>query len=87
MTDLENRKKKLIFRSWHRGTREMDIIMGRFAETHLPKMTEAEIEAYQQLLRESDPDIYNWVSGRTAIPEGPNTKLLELIKNFNYTPE
>ena len=87
VTELEKRRKKLIFRSWHRGTREMDIIMGRFADANLPQMDEAGIDAYEQLLRESDPDIYNWVSGRSAIPAGPHKDLLQQIKNFKCTPE
>lgn len=86
-TDLENRKKKLIFRSWHRGTREMDLIMGRFADANLPRMSAEEVAAYEQLLRESDPDIYNWVSGRDPIPKGPHAALLERIKNFKFRPE
>ena len=84
---LERRRKKLIFRSWHRGTREMDIIMGRFADANVPAMSEVELDDYEQLLRESDPDIYNWVSGRTDTPPGANTALMQRIKNFKFTPE
>lgn len=65
MTDaLENRRKRLIFRSWHRGTREMDILMGSFADRHVPDMDEAALAAYEDLLNEPDPDLYDWYTGK-----------------------
>lgn len=80
---LTPRQKKVIFRSWHRGTREMDLLMGRFADAHVPDMSESELDSYEKLLRESDPDLYSWVSGRSDPPAHVGD-IVKLMRNFNY---
>lgn len=83
---LKNKRKKLIFRSWHRGTREMDLIMGRFAENHIPEMEKKDLADYEELLSCPDPDIYNWVSGREEIPEEFQWSiLLKLVDYFSFS--
>lgn len=57
-----------MFRSWHRGTREMDLIMGRFADVHLPQFDDVQLKAYEALMEESDPDLYNWITGQEPLP-------------------
>ncbi len=74
--------KKLLFRAWHRGTRESDLLMGRFAEAFLPEFTDAEVELFALLLEESDPDIYDWITARTALPEGVLKPILEKMIEF-----
>ena len=64
----EIRRKRLLFRSWHRGTRESDLILGRFADAHLAGFAEAQLDRYEALLDCADADIFDWVSGRTAPP-------------------
>ena len=61
-------RKRLLFRSWHRGTRESDLILGRFADTHLAGFNEAQLDRYEALLECADADIFDWVSGRAAPP-------------------
>ena len=67
--DDQTLRKRLKFRSWHRGTREMDLILGRFADLHLQAMDRGQLDSYALLLEESDPDIYDWLIGREAPPE------------------
>lgn len=81
---LDTRRKRLIFRSWHRGTKEMDLLMGSFAEKHLPAMTEAEVDAYERLLFEQDPDVYDWILGRLPVPVDHDTRVMELLKGHRY---
>ena len=69
LEDTENKRKRLVFRSWHRGTREMDLIMGTFADQHMDDFTEGELAQYEAVLENPDPDLYNWVSGREETPE------------------
>ena len=77
MTDeLEIERKRLKFRSWHRGTREMDLLLGRFADQRLDAFDAEAIRFFAALLEESDPDIYNWVTGRE---EGPSGVLRPLV--------
>ncbi|MET4699942.1 antitoxin CptB [Constrictibacter sp. MBR-5] len=76
---IEIRRKRLKFQSWHRGTKESDLILGRFADRYLDTFGDAELDAYEQLLDCPDPEIFDWISGRAAVPgnvESPVTKLL-----------
>ncbi len=59
------RLKRLRMRSWRRGTREMDLILGAFANAKLADMTAGELELYDQLLCENDQDLYQWVTGQS----------------------
>ena len=61
--DDQTLRRQLLFRSWHRGTREMDLILGRFAEGHLAAMDRERLDGYARLLEKADPDIYLWLSG------------------------
>ncbi len=64
----ENKRRRLIFRSDHRGTKEMDLIMGQFAKAHVPTFSEEELVQYDTLLCNNDPDLYNWISGIEDAP-------------------
>jgi antitoxin CptB len=68
-------RKRLRFRSWHRGTREMDLILGRFADRHLAAMDRGQLDRYGGFLENSDPDIYNWLTRREAPPSMIGTDL------------
>ena len=71
MTDElhEHRIKRLKMRSMRRGIKEMDLILPPFAERHLPDMNDADLTLYEQMLNESDHDLYQWVTGQVAPPE------------------
>jgi antitoxin CptB len=64
---MDTRRKKLIYRSRHRGTKEMDIIMGKFADAFIPSCDDVMLNAYEILLDEQDPDLYNWIVGLTPV--------------------
>jgi antitoxin CptB len=65
----ETRLKRLSMRSWRRGTREMDLILGLYADSLLAGMSEAELDLYEALLAENDQDLYPWVTGAAQPPE------------------
>jgi antitoxin CptB len=80
-TDLEVRRKRAYFNSWHRGTREMDLLIGGFAEENLASLTPEELGRYEQLLQLPDSDLYAWITGQAEIPEELDSNLLrELCK-------
>jgi antitoxin CptB len=84
MTDeLEIDRKRLKFRSWHRGTREMDLLLGRFADQRLNAFDAEAVGVYAALLEESDPDIYNWVTGREECPSGVLRPLIADLAEFH----
>jgi antitoxin CptB len=80
---IEHLRKKLIFRSWHRGTREMDLIMGRFATAHLDGYGADELALYEELMKENDPDLYNWITAREAIPQRCQNRVMEQLVLFH----
>jgi antitoxin CptB len=87
MTPLsDNRRKRLLFRSWHRGTREADLILGSFAEAHLAGFGAVQLDCYEALLEWPDPDIMDWVSGRAAPPPECDHDVTRLLLAFRYTP-
>ena len=63
------RLRRLRMRSWRRGTREMDLILGPFADAHLASMPPAELDLYEDLLAENDQDLYGWMTGRESPPD------------------
>ncbi|MEL7107136.1 MAG: succinate dehydrogenase assembly factor 2 [Pseudomonadota bacterium] len=63
------RLKRLKIRSWRRGTREMDLILGAFFDTHGGGLTPVELDLYEEMLTENDHDLYAWVSRKTPVPE------------------
>lgn len=65
----EARLKRLSMRSWRRGTKEMDLILGPFADARLAGMTAADLQLYDALLQENDQDLYPWVTGAVPAPE------------------
>ena len=85
MTDgLDIRRKRLLFRSWRRGTRESDLLLGSFAERHVGAWGAAELDRYEALLEASDADIFDWIAGRVAPPPEQDSDILRLLVNFRY---
>jgi antitoxin CptB len=84
-TDNDVRRKRLLFRSWHRGTRELDLLLGGFAERYLSTLTTPQLEIYEQLLEFSDPDIYNWITEAEPVPMAAQSEILALLQNFKTT--
>jgi antitoxin CptB len=79
---LDPRRRKLLYRSWHRGTREMDLIMGRFADACLHELTAAEVDEYERLIGMPDPELYTWLSGEMAPPAEFDTALFRRLRDF-----
>ncbi len=80
---LSERQRRLLFRSWHRGIRETDLLLGRFADAHIADMTDGELDEYERLLEVQDHDIYGWVTGELAIPPSHHSALLDRIARFH----
>ena len=72
--------KKLLFKASHRGTKEMDIILGSFAEKNLETMSEENLKLFEEILEIPDPDLYKWfTSDDISIPE----RFLNLVKEIS----
>lgn len=80
--NISIKRKRLGFRSWHRGTREIDLLLGRFADAHLAGFDEAKLDLYDRFLNNSDPDIYNWISGQEPVPPAEDNAVVQLLLAF-----
>ena len=78
------RLKRLRMRSWRRGTKEMDLILGAFADTRLADLDPAALSAYEALLEENDQDLYRWVSGVEAPPDDHAPTIAALRRHHNF---
>jgi antitoxin CptB len=79
---LDDRRKRLLFRCWHRGTREMDLILGRFADAEIASLTDDELAQLEHLIEVSDPDLYAAMSGNRALAPEYASILFDRIKSF-----
>lgn len=80
---LDVRRRRLLFRSWHRGIREMDLIMGRFADAHIALLSDGDLDSYERLLDVPDPELYAWVTGEQATPADFDSPLLARLRAFH----
>jgi len=72
---LDPRRRRILFRCWRRGIREMDFALGGFAEANLPTLSEAELDELELWLDLPDPDIFSWITGEVATPAQFDTPL------------
>jgi antitoxin CptB len=79
---LDARRRRLLYRAWHRGTREMDLIMGRFADAMIGTLTEAEIDEFEQLSEQPEPDLYAWITGDRPVPLEHDTAVFNKLRSF-----
>jgi len=79
---LDERRRRLLFRAWHRGMREVDLITGRFADAHIARMSEADVDEFERLMDVPEPDLLAWVMGAIATPEQFDTTLFRKMRDF-----
>ncbi len=75
-------RERLRFRSWHRGTREMDLLLGRFADAHIGSFTPAQLADYDVLLQQNDPDLYDWILEKKIPPAPLDSGVMRLLTAF-----
>ena len=80
----DDRRKKLKFRAWRRGFREIDLILGPFADQHLAELDTAGLDAFEALLHAPDQDVYDWITEAAPAPSNFETPTLALIRAFRY---
>ena len=79
---IEIKRKRLLFRSTHRGTREMDILLGAFFKSNMSDLNKDQLNEFEGLIEIPDDDLYNWAMGRMEIPKELDTQLLrDFIKS------
>lgn len=82
MANDEARLKKLRLRAWRRGFREADLILGPFADKHVPEFTETELDWFEALLEQPDQELYDWILERAPTPAELDGPLMHKLKAF-----
>ncbi len=80
---LDERRRRLLFRSWHRGIRETDLLLGRFADSHIADLNDRELDEYERLLDVPDHDLYAWVTNDGVAPADHDTALFRRLCDFH----
>jgi len=81
---MDERRRKLKFRAWRRGFREMDLLMGTFADAHLADLSEDDVTEFERLLATPDWDVFAWLVGQKPIPANFRSDLLDRLMTFRY---
>ncbi|WP_342362463.1 succinate dehydrogenase assembly factor 2 [Terrarubrum flagellatum] len=80
---LDPRRRRCLYRAWHRGTREMDLVMGPFADAHLPDLTDAELDEFEELIETPDRDLFSWLTGELPTPEAYDRPVWRRLAQFH----
>ena len=83
---MDERRRKLNFRAWRRGFKEMDLIMGQFADAHIAGLDETELDEFERLLGVPDWDVYAWLTGSKPVPPNYAGPVLDRLLTFEYDP-
>lgn len=81
--DLDPRRRKILFRAWHRGIREMDLLMGQFADAEIGTLSESELDDFEALIEVPDRDLFSWITGTEDTPSNYDTALFRRLKAFH----
>jgi antitoxin CptB len=81
---LDVRRRRLLFRAWHRGIREADLIMGRFADAYIGELSEAELDQFEHLMEAQEHDLLAWVSHQAAVPPEHDTAMFRRVLDFHW---
>ena len=77
--DLDPRRRRLLFRATHRGTHELDLLIGGFVSSRLATFTGEELTEIERLLELPEPDLADWLTGRQPVPEALQNQLLQAM--------
>ncbi|HZS64321.1 MAG TPA: succinate dehydrogenase assembly factor 2 [Xanthobacteraceae bacterium] len=81
---LDRRRRKLLFHCWHRGIREMDLIMGRFADAHIGALSAAELDDFEELAAVADHKLLGWFTGEFEVPAEYDTPVFRKVRDFHW---
>ena len=83
---LDVRRRKLLFRAWHRGLREVDLILGRFADGNIEQLTEADLSEFESLMDVPDGELLAWLTGEAEVPASHDGPLFRRLRDFRAQP-
>lgn len=81
---LDPRRRRALFRAWHRGTREMDLILGPFADTHIGDLDDHDLADFEALMETPDDELYTWIVGRVPVAQNLRSRVFDSIVAFHF---
>lgn len=81
---LDPRRKKALFRAWHRGTKEMDFVMGHFADAHIATLSETDLDDFERLLDVSDRELFAWVVGTEEVDPIHDRPVWRAMRDYTH---
>ena len=84
---MDERRRKLCFRAWRRGFRELDLLLGTFADASAAALSDEDVTSFEQLLGLPDWEVYAWITGQKPVPDNHKSALLDKLIAFRYAPE
>ena len=82
---LDPRRRKLLFRAWHRGIKEMDLILGGYADAHIARMPDGDLDEFEMMLETNDRDLLKWFTNEEPVPDVADTPLFQRIAEHALT--
>ncbi len=80
--ELSPRRRRILFRAWHRGIREMDLVFGQFADAEIADLPDSDLDELELIMDEQDQDLMRWVIGAEPVPDQFNTALFAKIASY-----
>ena len=80
---LDERRRRLLFRAWRRGVREMDLIVGRFADARIDGFSDAALDEFERLIEIPNAELYAWIVGHDPVPAAQDTAVLRQLIAFH----
>ncbi len=80
---LEPRRKRALYQAWHRGTKEMDILLGEFADARIAHLSETDLLEFEVLLNEKDQDLFSWIVGSVTTPDDRKSAVWDALVAFH----
>jgi antitoxin CptB len=81
--ELDPRRRRALFRAWHRGTREMDLLLGPFADAHIADLSDHDLADFEALMEMPDDELYTWIVGRAPAVQRRRTRIFNSIVAFH----
>ena len=81
--DLDPRRRRALFRAWHRGMREVDLLLGPFADAHIASLTDHDLADFEALMQVPDDELLTWIVGRAPVAPDYRTRVFDSIVEFH----
>lgn len=82
---LDARRRRILFRAWRRGTREMDLMIGRYADAHLVSMSPEALDRFEELIDAADTDLFDWVTGARPVPQALDNDIFHDLRAYSLS--